>query len=163
MDVKKIVEATKNISNVYIGSGLFAEWSCKYNPPVTEDEINKFEHEVAIIPNDFKEFLMTTNGMRFFSSGDYSFYSLQEITEMQISMDYISGIYPIGYILEDYIVIKSDEISSGNYIYVGDACCHDEYFSLNCNFESFFDRYIMANAGNYWRWQTPGKKFDFIE
>ena len=74
-----------------------------------------------------------------------------------------NGIYPIGYILEDYIVIKSNEIPSGNYIYAGAACCRDEYFSLNCNFETFFDRYIMANAGNYWRWQAAGEKFDFIE
>ena len=162
MDVQKIVEATKNIYNVYIGSGTFDNWECTYKSPVTEDEIKKFEKEVAVIPADYKEFLTTTNGIIFFNSGDFTFFSLQEVTETQKIMDFKNGIYPIGYVLDDYIVIKSDEISTGCYIYAGDACCRDEYFSLNCDFATFLDRYVMANASNYWRWFMPGKRFDFM-
>ena len=170
MLIKQTIEALKQIQEkVYIGEGCFDEFVFEFNPPATLDEIRMFEFENSlIVPEDYLNFLLASNGMQFYEAGDFTFRGIREISEMlkfmkESGVGYKDGIYPIAYILEDYIVIKSDEIPSGKYMYAGSCCCVDEYFSLGCNFETFFDQYIIANACNYWRWQPHSEKFNFSE
>ena len=170
MLIEKTLEALKQIQGqIYIGEGSVLEFSCRFNPPATMIDIKKFESDFeCVVPKDYMRFLLTSNGMQFYEAGDYMFYSTQKIAEnlkmMSIAYSsYIKGIYPIAYICEDYIVIKSDEISSGKYIYAGSCYMRDEYYSLDCNFETFFERYVISNACSYWRWQMPGELHSFIE
>ena len=167
--IKLVLKALKQIQGqVYVGKGCFKEFYCKFNPPAAMGEIRQFELKYdCVIPKDYLAFLLHTNGMQFYKEDDFTFYSIQELIETLEMMrktngGYKQGIYPIGYVLGYYIVLKSDEIASGNYVYVGDARYRDEYFSLHCNFETFFERYIKVKAVNYWRWQRPIKKFDFL-
>ena len=169
MFVHEIINATKHINGqVYIGEGSFAQYHCSYNPPTAQEKIIGFESIYSVtVPEDYVNFLLVSNGMQFYEAGDFSFYSLQQIevilkTMKEASVPYKDGIFPIAYVLGDYIVIKSDAIASGKYIYAGSCYCRDEYFSLECNFETFFDRCIITNLCNYWRWLAPVELFDFI-
>ena len=162
MMINKILEVLKQLQGHvhYIGEDIFGEWSFEYDKPATEDEIELFEKTIAILPDDYKEFLKTTNGMSFCTG---SLYSLEWIVKVRETMDFKKGIYPIGYVLEDYIVIKSDEIPSGNYMYVGYAYASDEYFSLHCSFETFFDRFTIISGDNFWTWQECWEEmYDFL-
>ena len=169
MIIEKTLEALKKLQGqCYTGEGDFEEFVCKYNPPLTLEEIRSFESKnKCIIPEDYKAFLLESNGMKFNISGELSLFSIQEIVEsLKIMHDmcdgYKKGIYPIGFCLDDNIVIKSDEIPTGKYIYACDCYCGDEYFSLDCNFETFLDRYLITNACKYWRWIYPREYFNFL-
>ena len=168
MIINQTLEALKQIKGQsYIGEGYFQEFNCKFNPPSTIKEIKTFEKKnKCTIPEDYLEFLLKNNGLNF-NEGD-RFHSLEEIVEVLKSraeafVPYKKGIYPIAYILEDYIVIKSDEIHTGKYMYAGSCCSTDEYYSLNCNFETFLDHYIIANANNYWQWSYSSEYFNFVD
>lgn len=147
---------------MYVGDGMFADFGFKYNKPAKEFDINKFIEEGVIIPEDYKDFLLITNGISFYDTID-SLFAIEEVIALKEELNFKEGIYPIGYVLEDYIVIKSDEVSTGEYIYVGDSYCCDEYFPLHTDFINFIDRLFITGGSNYWRWQTPTKKYNFIK
>ena len=161
MNIKELIEIATRINTVYIGDGQFDELACEHRMPASAEEIAKLERIAGTLPADYRDFLMQTNGMTFFQAGDFSLYSIDEIIETLKTADFKEGIYPIGYILEDYIVIKGDVIDSGAYIYAGDAYCRDEYYSLDCDFKTFLDRLIISGGNNFWRWVNPGLKYDF--
>lgn len=165
MNIQKILDSLKlNRRQVYIGEGMFDFFDFDLNTPISNMEISDFENNYkCIIPNDYKEFLLITNGMNFNVAGELTLYSIGEIIQLKKDIAFKKGIYPIGYILEEYIVINSNDITSGNYIYAGDCFSKDEYYSLDTNFKTFLDRYSVSNACNYWKWINPIEKFEFIE
>ncbi len=149
---------------VYIGDGEFEDFRAEINSKNSIEEITEFETELNIkLPDDYKTFLSECDGINFYVAGELSLYGIQEIIELKECIDYLDGIIPIGYCLEEYIVINCNEISSGKYMYAGDAYCPDEYYSLDCNFYEFFERHIMSNFNNYWTWVKPDKRYRFIE
>ena len=111
MGVKSIIQAIKKIKgDVYIGQGEFDKFSCCFNPPATENEIYEFskKHNVKL-PDTYKDFLVICNGMQLFSAGDFALYSLNEIDKELNAVDYIENTLPIGYVLDDTIILKCDE------------------------------------------------------
>lgn len=154
MLIQEIISAMSKIKgNVYIGEGEFDEITFNFNSPVLSDDITEFEIKYkSILPKDYIEFLKFSNGMTFYGSGDFRFFDLEEIKEDMSIFNYNKGVYPIGQFLDDTVLINSDEISRESYIYVGDSCSNDEFYSLNCNFEIFLDRLLITNINNYWRW-----------
>ena len=96
----------------------------------------------------------------FYNSADFKLFNLDEVIEDKEYMGFKEGIYPIGYILEDYIAI--DINTENNNIYVGNACSGDEYYSLNCNFTVFMDRLIISNITNYWTWVYPERFYKLL-
>ena len=165
MIIKKTMAAIRKTKHqLYTGEGEFSHLSCSYKIPVDVSEISKFEIKYkCVVPKDYKEFLLISNGMRFEIAGELNLFCLEEVIEILKTINYKEGIYPIGFVLDDYVVIKSDEIHSGKYVYVGDCYCRDEYFSLEADFETFLDRYFIANACNYWRWGQSSEKFCFVD
>lgn len=163
--MKKLINALKQMNNkVYIGGGEFEKLNCKFNSPASEDTLKKFETCTnCILPNDYKEFLKNSNGLLFFESADFIFYDINEIIQFKKSNNFKEEIYPIGYILEDNIVINSKEIVTGKYLYVGDAFSGDEYYSLECDFKTFFDRLIVSNINNFWRWNYGREYYNFMK
>lgn len=152
MNIKKILS---EIKYVYIGcdmDNMFEEVKYKFNPPASDEQFIEFEKKTScILPEDFKEFLHICNGMQFMIGGELELYGTNEMISYHYE-EYIDGVYCIGFCLDDNIMIKSDEIDTGKYIYVGDAYCSNEYVSLGMNFSEFLNFYIRANFSNYWRW-----------
>lgn len=136
---------------VYLSDGLITDFQCKFYDPATIEEINKLEKDLEIaIPPDYKEFLLTTNGMYFMDM--IQFYNLTDIRLIIESGIYKQGVYPIAYINGDAIIINSDDIICGHYIYAGGHDSVDEFISLYANFETFLDRLISINGRIYWDW-----------
>lgn len=159
MNINDIVLSIKKINgDIYLGEAEFDTFSCQFNPPINDDEICNFEKIFSCkIPDDFKEFLKISNGLSFFNSSDFQLYSLNQIKEKLLENDYLKGVYPIGYFLEDEILIKSDEINNDYYIYVGDVYSIDEFYKIEYNFTLFLDRLLSSNINNFWRWFEPNE------
>jgi hypothetical protein len=160
--IKLLIEAIKKINEeLYIGNGNFEKFNYTFYEPVDKEDLKRFECKYnCTLPEDYKNFLLITNGIMFYNSADFKLFNLDEVIEDKEYMGFKEGIYPIGYILEDYIAI--DINTENNNIYVGNACSGDEYYSLNCNFTVFMDRLIISNITNYWTWVYPERFYKLL-
>ena len=159
MNIANIRKSMENISNpVYLGQCEFDCFSFSLNPSTSLDRINEFKSNYnCVFPSEYESFLKITNGIIFFNSGDFRLYSLAEIKDDLELFNYKKNVYPIGCFLDDIVVINGNEINSGKYIYVGDNYSNDEFYSLNCDFLTFFDRLIVTNINNFWQWFEPNE------
>ncbi len=159
--LKAMVEIDKNKPSAYIGEGQFDTLYLDFKKPATEADIVNFEEITGcVLPEDYKKFLLFTNGLIFFRAGDFRLFGIDEVIEVQRGMDYKNGVYAIGCILEDYIVINSDEVNSGRYLYYGPAVSSSDFRAFGHNFEIFLDRLLMSQIEKYWDW-FPNEYHDF--
>ena len=161
INIAEIMKVIKKMNDekyqTYHGNGFFTEFTCTFNDPATIEEIDEFEKDYNIvIPPDFKEFLLTTNGMNLLE--DINIYGLGDILMILETGIYKEGVYAIAYYNGDNIVINSADVSEGKYLYTGDHDSVDEFIFLNTNFETMLDRLISINGRIYWDW-FDGYKF----
>lgn len=134
-----------------------------WNDPATIEGIESFElRNQCSLPNDYKEFLLTSNGGIIFKSeyedDGYKLLSIEEMEEVTQEMkDY-------GYDISDkcYCFIQclfSDDVllldlkRQTNYIIDGDVGYPSidwEYIKSDVN--KFFIRLCQCNGSMYWRW-----------
>lgn len=152
----------KQDKNVYIGQGEFIDFKCKLNKPANNSDIESFEKSIKFkIPSDYKEFLLQSNGLMFFDSGDFEIFDLQTVLDITPSVDYINSVYIIGSFLQDYIVIDSRKISTEKYLYVGPQILSDRFISLEHNFKELLERLLITNVQKYWDWNTNVEYHNF--
>lgn len=133
--------------------GEISVFNAILNAPVNKEYINYFEESIGYqLPKDYKEFLLVANGIQFFEAADFEIFDLEYVKELMKFNEYSDGVYVIGSILEDYILINSKEIESGKYLYFGSSILPQECISFNHNFEMFLKNFIGANFQNYWSW-----------
>ena len=158
--LQRRLEAGNHTIQVQAEDGYLYTATCTFNPPATDEEIEKFEDQTGfILPDDHKEFLKITNGCRLFDDveygGEIDLYSLEQITEYNQHYDEYEGCYDIAYIYQDNIIINSKLVSQnkGNYLFWKG---HIEHFHearpLNSNFELWFDRFVVCQGTKFWWW-----------
>lgn len=158
-----MIEIQRKESLAYIGEGEFELLQIDFRTALPSTEIDDFEKNTGcIIPNDYKDFLLFTNGMQFYRAGDFELFDIATISKVREIMDYMKGVYAIGNFLEDYIVINSNDISTGSYLYYGPGLSSRDFRPFGHNFEVFLDRLLMSQIQKYWDW-FPQKQmiFDF--
>lgn len=166
MSIKSTIEAIHQINsnkcNIYMGDGLFIPYRINLTNTVSNKEIVDFEKEIDVkLPEDYKEFLSYSNGITFLESGDFQLFNLNVIKSIAECMDYKKGVFIIGNLLEDYILINGTEISSNRYIYVGSSMEYDKFVKLDCNFETFLERLLLCQLQKYWLWNLDLKHYNF--
>ncbi|OUQ86503.1 hypothetical protein B5G50_21460 [Brevibacillus brevis] len=58
--------------DIYWGEGELHKAICKFNPPVTIEVIEKLENKTDwVLPEDYKRFLLITNGCKLFDDPKY--------------------------------------------------------------------------------------------
>ncbi|MGK5512354.1 SMI1/KNR4 family protein [Brevibacillus formosus] len=146
--------------DVYWGEGEIHKAICKFNPPVTFEELEKLESKTDwILPEDYKNFLMIANGCKLFDDpkygGENDLYKLEELIDFNYEDPY-EECYSIAYIYGENIVINSKKYQEGNpnYLYVKDKIDQfEEAVPLGMNFESWFDRFVVCQGQKFWNWK----------
>ena len=145
---------------IYQGDGFFKDFACTFNDPATIEEIEAFEKDYNIIvPPDFREFLLISDGMNLLE--DINIYGLGDIMLIIETGIYKEGVYAIAYYNGDNIVINSADVSTGKYLYTGEHDSVDEFKFLDTNFETLLDRLISINGRIYWDWFNNYKYHNF--
>ncbi|NMO95006.1 SMI1/KNR4 family protein [Paenibacillus lemnae] len=143
--------------------GNFETTTFIFNDPVNDHDLGNFQQKIKRkLPDDYLDFLQTTNGCWLFNHvEDGSENQLFNLKELEEHRDIFESAYEtpdllgVSYILHDYIVINLQDVKDGkdNYMYVLDSSAPLEYMkSLNCSFESWLDRFIVCQGQKYWEW-----------
>lgn len=153
-----------NVLTLQRESGEILKVSCELNKPATDNEIASFIKKTNYnLPNDFKAFLKLHNGAKLFSDGiDYlEIFSLEQMEkyhqEYKTNKNYQGAYNDTWFMIAyykgygDYIFIDSEKASKENndyliYNQMGDL------LSLDLNFETWIDRFIVSQGSRYWLW-----------
>lgn len=134
---------------------------CSFNPPIEVQEIKKKSvRNNWLLPEDYKDFLKQHNGVRIFElllndeniGGGLHLYSIQEIQKTSENLKLDSQYVPIGYVLENHLLISNKDIKQNNPNYLFIAGTSFIPKPLNLNFELFLDRFIISQGANFWEW-----------
>lgn len=138
-----------------------------WNAPARAKDIQNFEkRNNCSLPNDYKEFLLASNGAILYnleSESEYgdSGYKLLSLQEME---EFTQEMKDDGYDIPDkcYCFLQclfSDDIllldlqREKNYILDGDiGYPSDEWNYISCDINTFFIRLCQCNGDMYWRW-----------
>lgn len=158
--LKERMTKNKGLIEVYNGDGDYGEVECTFYDPVTIEQINELEAKTGwILPEDYKRFLLITNGCKLFDHPDYGgendLYRLEELIEFNYE-DPFEGCFSIAYIYSENIVINSERYRNGdpNYLFVKDKI--DQFHEaepLNMNFEMWLDRFVICQGNKFWNWK----------
>lgn len=142
-------------------NGTLINLSCEFKDGVTEKQIREFEGKTGwIIPEDYREFLLFSNGAYILSdetgSNGIHLLQLDEIEEYTEPQRFQSEYYIIGFTNEGHIIIDSEVCQKGKrkikYLYwIESLSPEEEKIDLNSNFELWFDRFIVASGSEFWR------------
>ena len=163
MNILKQLVKTVN-DKVTVKTLLGEETYCfHWNTPATIEDVEKFEfRNQCSLPNDYKEFLLTSNGAIIFKSEDeddgYKLLSVEELEEVTQEMrdvcyDIPNKCYCFAQCLFSDDVLLLDLRRKTNYIIDGDV----EYPStawgyIKSDVNQFFIRLCQCNGAMYWRW-----------
>ncbi|MFD2700802.1 SMI1/KNR4 family protein [Paenibacillus shunpengii] len=165
--LKGLITRTGDINyreRAYNIDGIEEMYTFKFNSPVSTDIIaSKLLVNLEFkLPLDYEDFLSTTDGCRLFEhSQDGSEHDIYGLNEVLTQKEIIDSTYEkpellnVAYILQDYIFINLKEASEGKptYMYVNDCYSPLEYMrSLNCDFQTWLDRFIVCQGNKYWDW-----------
>lgn len=149
---------------IYTGRSEIQKFTGIFNEGVSIKDIEYFEKKTGcIIPQDYREFLHITDGIRFLHFNESTFYTLdaEGVLDSIQNGYYRKGIYPIIYLNDDIIFINSEDVQTGRYLYACNTGVNNKFIFLNSDFETFFERLLMTNFQNYWNWVEHKKYYDF--
>lgn len=160
-----LIERLKDNKKIYaqIEEGYLLQLSCDFREGATESQIVEFEQRTGwIIPDDYREFLMFSNGARILSdsSEDNGIHllSLNEIEEATEPYYYEHEYYIIGFTQNGHLLIDSEVCEKGtkkiNYLsWIESTSSEEDKLDLGSNFEIWLDRFVIAQGANFWEWQ----------
>lgn len=149
---------------VMVKSVLGEETYCfMWNAPATAEAIQSFENRnKCSLPNDYKEFLLISNGAILYKSeyedDGYKLLSLEEMEEVTQEMkddgyDISDKCYCFLQCLYSDDVLLFDLQKETNYIIDGDVGYpSDEWEYIGSDINTFFIRLCQCNGAMYWRW-----------
>ncbi|MEK5056887.1 hypothetical protein BK126_18850 [Paenibacillus sp. FSL H7-0326] len=165
--LRGLITRTRNnnySASIYNIDGIEEKYTFKFNIPVSNDIIaSKLLVNLNYqLPLDYEDFLRTTDGCRLFEhpqdGSEHDIYGLNEVLTQKEIIDSTyekPELLNVAYILQDYIFINLKEVSEGRptYMYVNDCYSPIEYMrSLNCDFQTWLDRFIVCQGNKYWNW-----------
>jgi len=140
--------------------GVSINYIFSFNDGCTPDDICKLEENIGyLLPKDYKEFLLYTNGMNFSNHVGSYLVGIGEIYINQNIFDYPQSTIVIGSVCDGSAHVVIDLKKEH------DACIfiHDVYSgnlqNLNCGFALFFNRFIMTYGSAFWEWAGIGLSF----
>lgn len=143
---------------VYLGNGEISELSVTLNQGL---DIDAIEQIMPNLPTQYKELLTFSNGLCFFNSGDYTLYPLEDAIEYQKANDFNKNILPIGYFLDETILLNCAESETEHYLYAGSSIMKDEFISLDMDLRSFLDKLLANNCNCFWLEKPVEKYYNF--
>ncbi|MBB6024135.1 hypothetical protein HNR77_005239 [Paenibacillus sp. JGP012] len=131
----------------------------KFKPSATEDKIKELTNYFSTsLPLDYINFLRESNGASLFEHLEYGgenfLYSVQDVIHYNEASD---RRIVIANILEDRILIDLDRWSTENqeYLLLCESSNPVEYSGdLHSNFETWLERFIIAQGSKFWYWRT---------
>jgi len=157
--LKHRLEIGQGVFDIYSGEGDLSPVKCSFNQPATIKEIQEFEASMGVVfPEDYKKFLLITNGCRLFDHPQYGgesyLLTLDEMLNYTFE-DRFDGCFKVAYIYGENIVINSTRYINGekNYLYVKDKIdSFEDSKPLNMNFELWLDRFVISQGSKFWSW-----------
>lgn len=157
--LKERLNKNEGLIEIYRGEGRVEQVKCTFNAPTSTKEIESFEKDTGfILPDDYKRFLLISNGCSLFDhpyyGGESYLYDLDTILEEYIEETH-EGCFTIGYFYTENIVVNSDRYREGNKNYLMVKEKIDQFIEardLNMNFELWLDRYVISQGRNFWKW-----------
>lgn len=148
--------------------GYVEEVLVKFNPPISIEEIDKFEKTNNItLPDSYKEFLQITNGATLFKDMKYGQWgcNILSIDELYKKTNYLRD---VGFLIKDCWLIFAEWLGDGDillfdldkikklskdYILDGDEGYNSiKWEYIKGDFEDWIDRLIVSQGSKYWRW-----------
>ncbi|MCE4051399.1 MULTISPECIES: SMI1/KNR4 family protein [Bacillaceae] len=155
INIKSILKAlteTKNTEIYYYGSKV--EYGFNFKKGATDKEISYLENKIGYkLPNDYKEFLQYTNGLKF-RHYDAKISDIEDMLESYEIFDYPDYMVVIGTSLSSQLQIAINLLTNedDNRIYVVDPIADDYFVSINSNFTEFLNRFLSSYGSDYWNW-----------
>lgn len=133
--------------------------------PSSFSDISRLLESYSPLPDDYLKFLSITNGFRPFSevpiTGETEIFSIDEVLEINKHYDHPSMIM-IACTNDDYLILDTKDVAQGmsEYMYVieGGGCPFEFARSLYCDFQTWLDRFCMAQGNKYWTWRVEDRK-----
>ncbi len=160
--MKDIITVLKLINDnplrVYIGEGMIDNLTVSLH---SEQLPNNNVNLLKKLPKQYLEFLQFSNGLEFYNSGDHRFHPLDEVLALQKSYGFNENVFPIGYFLEDTVLLVLDQSTRGYSIYVGSNLLLDEFILLEHDFKEFLENLLIHNCSNFWIHFNDENYYDF--
>ena len=149
--LNSIREINRCRSKIYY-YGRIIDYNFIINGDLSLGELELLEKSTnSKLPHDYKEFLMTSNGLTM-SSGA-RLLDINEIYYLRELYDYPRNILIIGECYSSELQIAIDlNGSSENCMYVIDVVADDYFYSINCDFTTFLNRFILSYGSDFWEW-----------
>ncbi len=156
MEMQTILESLVTIAK--LNNIIYTEGASLIDKPwvlregADKEQIELFESKGYQLPHELYQFLLFTNGIECGSS-EQQIYDISTLIEQEKvnHSEFRPGIYNFAYFFGDRLFIDSSLIDSGNYIFYEGSGFNNGNL-LGCDFITFFERLIICNFHNYWRW-----------
>ncbi|NMO96645.1 SMI1/KNR4 family protein [Paenibacillus lemnae] len=133
--------------------------------PSSDIDIARLLDSYSPLPDDYLSFLSITNGFRPFSnvelSGEIEIFSINEVFNSNESLSDPTKVI-VACVYDDYFIIDTNAVAQGNkeYMYLLEGISDfDDARSLYCDFQTWLDRFVMAQGNKYWTWRVEDRKF----
>ncbi|WP_107841662.1 SMI1/KNR4 family protein [Metasolibacillus meyeri] len=158
----------KNRLTVQMENGEILNVTFDWNSPISNQELETFslKNPHHVLPKALCSFLKHSHGAKLFNNEGLGldYFEIYTIHEMQNYIDeyktniYYQGAYDKSWVMigayrgyGDYMFIDSQKVANGEedyliYVQVGDIQ------RLPMNFETWLDRFIVAQGARYWLW-----------
>jgi len=163
MAVKSLMFLSATKPKVFF-HGLTRDCKYEFKEGCCPDDINRLEEYIGYtLAEDYKQFLQYTNGMEFSPFVASPLFDVESVYQARAIFDqYPTNFLVIGSCCDGAfnIMIKLD----GN----SDACMYfheigSEYLGhINCNFTTFFNRFVMTHGSPFWEWGTKSTQIEAI-
>jgi hypothetical protein len=156
ISIPVILDAMKEInkysSKIYY-HGEIVEYSFIINSGCSLSNLNDLENLLSYkLPDDYRELMSSSNGLSLTS------YAKILNTEEIYRTRSIYGFYPENMLIvadcynSEVQILIDMAAKCENCMYVIDAIADDFFYSLNCNFTMFLNRFILAYGSDFWNW-----------
>jgi hypothetical protein len=137
-------------------NGVAIEMEFQFEKPAPEIEIEGFINSTGLwLPEDYKAFLQIHNGATLFQpwyGGQFELYGLTSIYKQKKQGLFMEFWYPIGYQDGGYLMIDGEKVTQGeqNYLLWWESSIFEDVKSLNMNFSSWLNQFIIAQGMKFW-------------
>jgi len=158
IDIPAMMSIIKKLSGYnqhiyYHGSNI--DYSFVLHDSCTLQEVDKLESTYKHkLPDDYKQFLLTSNGLNLSQFVSSRIFSVDEIYDVKnVFSSYPENIIIIGACCDATVHIGIDLCSDKeNNIFVHDIMDSDSLNSIHCGFAQFLNRFIITYGSSFWEW-----------
>lgn len=159
--IKDIVDVVKEVhlsqSKIY-NYGYLNECQFNCNEAASLEMIKKFELSLGYkLPEDYEEFLQIANGIRLNTGNIFS--TERCVQTRNIFTDYPTNVLVVADCWEGDIQVAIDlKAPREKCMYAIDPIGEEYFYSLDCSFAEFLNRFIQCYGYDYWNWGKVANK-----